>query len=434
MTRIAIFGAAPDTMNLGVSALLASMLDGLSSRLPTPSFLVFDNKLGSRQSTIGIGNNQSIDVALAGARVGNRYYLPENLGTMATCAKVGGPFVTVHPILKDLQSCDAILNISGGDSFSDIYGPARFSAIVRPMQIAHMLGIPLILPPQTYGPYKNPGIRDTAANAVKRAEMCWARDENSFEILKDLLGTEFNPDNHLCGVDVAFGLAPSDAHEQLPEPLKTWIRDGEPMAGINVSGLIYLDPVKAKDHYGFRADYETALVRFATKLLETTQHKLVLVPHVMQPFGNYESDGEACEALSRALPEVYRDRIVVSPMNLDQSQAKWVISKMEWFCGTRMHSTIASLSSGVATASIVYSDKANGVFASCGQESHALDPRLMNTDDIVEELLNSFTTRIAAKESLSDKLPSVLAKAQQQMDMIAARIRNASGDAKRGHG
>lgn len=422
MTKVAIFGAAPDTMNMGVSALLASQLDGLSKRLPGVQFVVFDNKRGVRKAEIRVSQDRTVPVTLAGAHAGRRYYRPENLAMMKMAADLGGIFAAVHPMLRILKDCDAVLNVSGGDSFSDIYGPARFASVIRPMQIAKALGKPLILPPQTYGPYSSPDTRHQASEMVKSAALCWARDVNSFEILKDLLGDKFDPERHRCGVDVAFGLAARDATDALPAQINTWLSDGAPIAGINVNGLIYLDPQKAASHYRFKADYRRAIVDLATWLLEKTDHKVVLVPHVMQPFGSYESDAEACADVLRALPDGYGDRVAVSPLELDQCQAKWLISKTDWFCGTRMHSTIASLSTGVPTASIVYSDKAHGVFASCKQEDHALDPRDLDTDVLVDLLTKSFHAREAIRASLATVLPEVRASAEHQLDEIAARI------------
>lgn len=45
--------------------------------------------------------------------------------------------------------------------------------------------------------------------------MAWARDERSFDVLKDLLGDAFDPLRHRSGVDVAFGL-PADSRRRMP--------------------------------------------------------------------------------------------------------------------------------------------------------------------------------------------------------------------------
>mgnify|MGYP001402473369 CR=1 FL=1 len=49
----------------------------------------------------------------------------------------------------------AVLDISGGDSFTDLYGPWRFRAILAPKQIAIRARKPLIMLPQTIGPFES---------------------------------------------------------------------------------------------------------------------------------------------------------------------------------------------------------------------------------------------------------------------------------------
>lgn len=298
-----------------------------------------------------------------------------------------------------------------------------------PKLMALETGTPLILLPQTYGPYRDPKLRAIAAKAVRGADMCWARDERSFSILKDLLGHDFDPDRHRCGVDLAFGLRPRDATDLLSAELRSMIecdRSERPLVGFNVSGLIYNDPAKAVSRYRFKADYRGLLESFLSWLLELTDANLVLVPHVMRPADHWESDPGACEAVAatlRATHSMHADRVLVAESTLDQSQAKWLIAQTDWFCGTRMHSTIAGLSSGIPTATVSYSDKAKGVFETCGQGEQVIDPRQLETEEVVERLKRSYGSRDSIRASLARDLPAVKAKASEQMDAIAERIR-----------
>ena len=86
----------------------------------------------------------------------------------------------------------------------------------------------------------------------------------------------------------------------------------------------------------------------------------------MSPPPNEESDALACQRVLERF-STHGDRLVMSSTDLDQSEVKWVISQMDWFCGTRMHATIAGLSTCTPTATVSYSDKALGVFETCGQ-------------------------------------------------------------------
>ncbi len=427
MIRLALFGADPDSPNMGVSALFMSTVEGLSAVIPDLEFVVFDNGLGQREGQLILSTGRQIRLIRQGARVGRRYYRPENLLTMLLISKIGRFGAWLNAGIRLIDSCDAVLDISGGDSFSDLYGMKRFNAICWPKKIALARRIPLILLPQTYGPYHDPDVFARASEVVRGAELAWARDENSFLILKQLLADDVDSHRHFSGVDMAFGLNPKDASAKLDAEILDWLRakDSEsPVIGINVSGLIYNDPQSAKQAYHFKANYRLALLDLVQRLLNDTQVKLLLVPHVMDTEGHYESDVSASRDLYQSLNIDDQKRVLITPVALDQSEVKWVISTLDWFCGTRMHSTIAGLSSRVPTATISYSDKAKGVFETCGQSAQVYDPRELAEEELVEQLLASFASRAQIKASLERSIPPLVLAASSQLDVIAKWLSN----------
>jgi colanic acid/amylovoran biosynthesis protein len=422
--RVAVFGASPDTNNMGVSALLVSLLAGLHEKLGNVEFIVFDNRLGIRRSQFIVGDT-SLEIILCGVRVGKRFYRSENLATIKLLSKLGRLGAWLNPVIKLIDSCDAVVDVSAGDSFSDIYGIKRFNSILWPKIIAKNRGKQLIFAPQTYGPFSDRSVYEKSSSVTQAADMAWARDEHSFEILKQLLGNQFSADRHFCGVDMAFRLPVQDAKKKLSSEVLAIINqksDTTPLVGINVSGLIYQNPEKAKEHYKFIVDYKTTLQLFIQKLLTISQANILLIPHVMDELGHYESDYAASVNLKSSLPESLQNRVMITPAQLNQSEVKWVISNLDWFCGTRMHSTIASLSSGVPTAAISYSDKTKGVFATCGQDTWVADPRKTSTEDIVDILIRCYQDRINIKEIMQSQIASVKDSADKQMHSIAEHI------------
>lgn len=431
--RLALFGAAPDTPNMGVSALFASAVEGLTRELGQVEWVIFDNGLGIRESTFKKSDGTEMPLTHYGARVGRRYHRPENLSTMQLAARCGGLGGLLNKGVHLIDSCDAVLDVSGGDSFSDIYGWGRFRAVYWPKRLAGLRRKPLILLPQTYGPYRGAKAFGLARSVTASANLAWARDPNSFQVLKSLVGEGFNPSVHRQGVDMAFGLQPRSAAHRLPEPLKSWLsveRRNASVVGINISGLIYNDPGRAISNYHFIADYCAIAKALVQKILATSDARIVLVPHVMDIPGHYESDLEACNHVAQTLSHLSGDRVVVSPIDLDQSEVKWLISRLDWFCGTRMHATIAALSTGVPSAAIAYSDKTLGVFATCGQASQVFDPRSLDTRAMIDGLVGSFETRDRVRRSLEQSLPTVTALAKEQMRAIADRIRAKAADVK----
>jgi len=63
------------------------------------------------------------------------------------------------------------LSIAGGDSFSDIYGLRRFIYVALPQILVLLLGKPLVLLPQTYGPLKGRCSRMIARFIFRRAAL-----------------------------------------------------------------------------------------------------------------------------------------------------------------------------------------------------------------------------------------------------------------------
>src|SRR5688572_10406244 len=200
--RLCLFGAAGDTSNLGVSALMTSAVAAIARAHPRAEVTVFDNGWGTRSGIVRVGD-QDFAVRYRGARLSRRLYRPESLWNMRLAAWTGWQG---NPGTRAMADADAILDVSGGDSFGDLYGEKRFRAMTLPKQIALRLGRPLVLLPQTYGPFRDRSAERLAASLVRRSAMAWARCARSFETLKQLLGTDFDPSRHREGVDMAFAL------------------------------------------------------------------------------------------------------------------------------------------------------------------------------------------------------------------------------------
>ena len=148
--RICMFGAAGDSGNLGVSALLYASLTGLSRREPGAKMTVFDNGWGVRDTSITTDAGD-FQYSLCGARASRRYYRPESFWLMQMSSYLGG---LGNPGMRAIMEASAVWDISGGDSFTDLYGKKRFDAIVKPKEICLAAGTDLILLPQTYGPLR----------------------------------------------------------------------------------------------------------------------------------------------------------------------------------------------------------------------------------------------------------------------------------------
>lgn len=406
--RYCLFGAAGDTGNLGVSALGESTLQAIARREPEATTLVFDNGRGRRPGARGARTPHLRD----GAWLSRRIHRSESLWTMEVSSRLGLP---PNRNVEAIRRAHAVLDISGGDSFTDLYGRRRWQMVVLPKQMTLRIGTPLVLLPQTYGPFEDPARRRTAADLIAGASTAWTRDQRGIVALAELLGDRFDPDRHREGVDVAFALPATRPAALGPDETVPWLtEDGSVSMGLNVSGLIANEASTARAQFGLTLDYRRTVRELAQRLLDGSTDRLVLVPHVR---GNGpESDDRACRALADDLGDPRR--VSILPSGLNASETKWCISQLDWFCGTRMHATIAALSSGVPAAALAYSIKTKGVFDSCGMADSVVDAREVGSDDAVELLLSSAMRRDSTRDSLRVDVAPVVRRASRQFDEI----------------
>lgn len=426
---VCLFGAAPDTGNQGVTALCQSAVLALHERGMGP-ITVFDHGRGSRPESWQLGE-QSVAVIRQGAVNGRRLYRPENLRQAKFAQSLGG---LGNPLLKTIRRSAAVLDVSGGDSFSDIYGPSRFETVTLPKNLALNEGRPLILLPQTYGPYESQSARREAASILKAAKLAYARDARSLTAMRQVLGDDFDPNRHRLGVDMAFGLPQtSPSLEKLGSPLKSFLLATRetPLIGLNISGLLFNRADWAKETFRLKLDYREFAHDLLLRLVKETCANIVLLPHVHQPLDNFESDLAAALALMEEIPAHFRSRITIPATALDAAEAKWVIARCDWFAGSRMHATIGALSSGVPAAALAYSGKSQGVFETCGQGESVLDLRESHTGKaLINRLLSLYAEHRLTARTLQPQALKVRERAARQMDEITDFITGLSRKAE----
>ena len=419
---VCILGAAGDTSNLGVNALLESTVVGLRSVMVDVSITMFDNGLGRREAVIE-GPAGPIGVERLGIRSSKRIQRPESLANMAVAARLR---VLPNLGVRRLRDSDVVLDLSGGDSFSDIYGPARFRAITRQKSVALATGSPLVLLPQTYGPFAHDSNRKIAEGLVERATMAWARDDDSYDVLKGLLGSDFDESRHRVSVDVAFAL-PCRRPSALDPDIDAWLAGPTPVFGVNISGLLANDDASDRE-FGLQANHPALVSTMLECLLNDTDASILLVPHVRSDLWVVESDIAACRRFAQQLEPRYPGRVKVLE-DIDQAQeVKWVIGQCDAFCGTRMHSVIAALSTCTPAMALAYSPKTSGVLASCGQGGRVADLRSVGSREVADRVVALWRERSHVAEELCTDMPAVVVRSRQPFDAVASLI----GSGRRG--
>jgi polysaccharide pyruvyl transferase WcaK-like protein len=286
------------------------------------------------------------------------------------------------PFLRELEECDLVLDIGEGDSFADIYSKRRFH-----MQIATKLAVlakrrPLILSPQTIGPFDRWSSRWMAKLIMKRCAQVFARDGLSAEYLRSV-GLS---DNMSEAIDVAF---------RLPYTKPESERSKKCRIGLNVSGLLFSGGYEGGNQFGLTVDYPRLIRDLLTEWCGDEQNEVWLIPHVLSDQVPRDDDRVAIAQLASEFPAAHKAPDFMSP-----SVAKSFIASMDFVTGARMHACIAAFSAGVPVVPFSYSRKFNGLFNSLGYGWLA-DGKCMGNEEAQSKIVEGLKRRLELAEIIS---------------------------------
>jgi colanic acid/amylovoran biosynthesis protein len=411
--NVCILGASLNTGNMGVSALAASLVKLIKEVQPAAEISFF---LGSRttepEKLILAGH--PVEIGIINYRLSPKAKIREHLATLFLFALL----YRVIPVqswkeailrsnrrLDALKRADFVGNISGGDSFSDIYGVGRFinGAIVSLIVI--LLGNRLHMLPQTYGPYKSKISQYLARVIMERSGAILARDQESLEVARRILDRRTAGRTVQFCPDVAFALeAGAPDLKAIYPPLNG--KERRNLVGLNVNGLLYNGGYTRNNMFGLALDYRLFVHEMARKLLEQTDCSILLVPHTFAPEGDVESDPQACREVFEAMAE-FDGRIHLLQGVHDQHAVKGTIGLCSFFIGSRMHACIAALSQGIPTVAVAYSKKFRGVFDSAGMGHMVIDARETNKDEAEDTILALYRESGSIRQDLSHKVENL---------------------------
>jgi len=413
--RICLLGASFGTGNLGVGALAEASIKGLHSRWPASEIVLLGMAREPQQRELSIAG-EAVRVKETPIRFSRNVLLAYHfiwfvlyglLNKLLPNSKLKDRLISRNVHINCLYQSDLAADITGGDSFSDIYGMHRFTIGFLCKWLVLFWGKPLVLLPQTYGPYKHRLSRVMARYILKRAKAIYSRDQAGLEQIKNLQVRRKNMDRSKFAPDVAFILDSRKPKNFDKSPLSK-IPAGTTLIGFNVNGLLFHGGYTQNNMFGLKADYRAAVVSAIEMLLSRSDVRIVLVPHVFPHASmKIESDPDACQAVYEQLNEKYGDKIVMPPDQYDQSEVKYIIGLCNFFVGSRMHSCIAAISQLIPTIGISYSRKFKGVFQSAGVEDCVVDPCESTVEEIVEKIKCATEQSEQIRERLSSRMPEV---------------------------
>lgn len=279
------------------------------------------------------------------------------------------PFSPLRSLINRLKIVAAT---NGGDGFSDIYGKEMFYNRLKEIRIAMKEGKPLLFMPQTIGPFSDIIIRDDAIKILRYANKIFVRDKKYVRELDSL--------------SLNYELTKDLSAFMQPEP---WNINVKPNSiGINVSGLCY------SNRFVSLSNQFAAYPELINRLIVHFQAKgktIYLIPHSYH-YGYPEPNNDDIVACQMAYDKLEdKKNVIFVNQNLISPQIKYLISKMSFFIGTRMHANFAAIYTNVPVFGLAYSYKFEGAFDSNGldgkkQTSMINNIGLEDIDDVINKV------------------------------------------------
>lgn len=302
--RVLILWADDRSPNLGVRALgagTAALVRGVWPRAE-----VVHHSYGSRVTPVPMGSVRSAAKELLTSRGG---------------------------VVDWLRGFDVVIDTRAGDSFADIYGLERLVVQNLMSEAVRRSGTPLVLGPQTIGPFRTARGRWLGKRALGQAAVVLARDSASAERAAGL----GRPATAVV-TDVVFALDQPEA--AAPHDVV-----------LNVSGLLW-----NTDAHGDSAAYRQAVVGIARALLAQGR-EVALLAHVL---ASSKIDNDEA-VLPEVISSVGADLEILVPDSLNEVRA--MVAGARLTIGSRMHACLNSLSTGTPAIPLAYSDKFTPLFA-----------------------------------------------------------------------
>jgi polysaccharide pyruvyl transferase WcaK-like protein len=428
-TTVALLGVTRNTDNFGVRVLLTSAVEALTTIEPGANIVLLDYGRSPESWDEHISSGVA-PVRLVNLRFSWRIHLPNNIVRLLLIAlllrAVPGRLlrdrvIARNPWLAEICELRTCYSLSGGDSFSDIYGFERFIYVALPQLLALLLGRPLVMLPQTYGPFSGRICRALARRILSSAQGIYSRDEAGAAAVGELTSRPKSIVNVVP--DLGFGMSAAPIGSSANAVLDLLARK-RPLVGVNASRLLYIGGYSGENMFGLREPFPALVEAMIEMIVKELGASVLLVPHVVGGPESQEDETVLCKHLKASLGPQLGGHVHYLDETLSHQQMKTVIGKCDVFVGARMHACIGAVSQGVPTVCLAYSSKFEGVMKPLGLGVRVVDLRVQSQHEILRAVAEAFRDR--------ERLRCALASESSRVKDLALSLKsgaNARGQA-----
>jgi colanic acid/amylovoran biosynthesis protein len=298
-----------------------------------------------------------------------------------------------------LSAADLVVSMGGGylNGQPGLDGYQNVFFVLLPALLAQRRDVPVVFAPQSFGPFPGAPQRRLVAHVLRRAALVLVREDVSAVILEEC-GVPAAQVSR--GVDSGFAFAPAKTSEW-----RARLGVDESTRLVGVTARRWLAPAAQER-------YERALAATIDSI-QASGARVVLIPQVST---DYHGDDDRVvqsriDEYCMTLPLRIDDRV-------DYRDLKGVYGECALLIGTRFHSVIFSLTSGVPCVAIEYEHKTRGIMRDLELEEWVLP-----IAEVTHQRLWSLLEQLEADhedyaEALRRRLPKYVARAEQLSELL----------------
>jgi len=321
-------------------------------------------------------------------------------------------------LVRQIKASDLVISSGGGYFWSNrrfFPGPMFFQNYLH-LKLATILRKPVILFPQSFGPFYNRPAFGLLRNLLESDAVVsiFARERTSQELLNGLLrDIDARAKVDSCP-DIAFCLDALDGSEKPSLRLDL----PKPVVAVTVRDWDFPETKSEPEKRKKRDEYLGSLVSACSRIFQRHRGSFVVFAQARGP-GRFENDvaisREFTDLLTKSLPETNVRSIplkaCVSPELIIN-----ILSLADLLLATRFHSAIFAFLAGTPAISISYQPKSNGIMNSLGLGEFCLDIANIDSDRIVHLADHILCDHVTIRNKLMDDVAQLKRTAEDTLN------------------
>ncbi len=394
--------------NKGDEAMMLTVQKELTKRLPRANFVLRTSKesLEKAHSHGLLASASSGTLFQRACRLAGAYSINADVRRASRLDKI------TAEAIAEIKGVDCVVDFSGFN-YSDEWGVNCARRGLAWADYCNTHGKPYICLPQAWGPFRIPAVADATRQFCKYSSLIYARDKISLSLLKELLGPD--GDDVRIAPDIVFlfvGESPQAGHEFLKSIGVDIGRS--PLVGIAPNMRVY----ERCRGVGAENEYIQMMIGIAEHCIRSWHVSVILLPHEFSMHTIRKRDDRfLCGLIKAGVSD--SDRCFTTRAYLPASLTKAVESQLDFMIGSRFHSCVFALSSGVPAIALGWAHKYPELMELVGLSGNALIHTDFDEKRVMEMLDTAWASRTEQKGRIIERLPEIRKQAANVFDDAA---------------